>query len=97
MQVGVACKRAELMQHTQDAPSVFVRTNCPTIPANETWPTVDADFEQYDSCVDFSYPYYIGGWALMSQINTGETVDYIPVRAMQSPIADLGPSAVSAS
>ena len=39
----------------------------------------DGSYEPYNCCTDFSYPFYTGGWSIMSKISTGSTTDYIKV------------------
>ena len=43
---------------------------CPDVPAN--WGPIDshsiAAYFPYTCCIDFSYPFFTGGWALMSKV-----------------------------
>ena len=43
---------------------------CPDVPAN--WGPIDShnssEYIPYTCCIDFSYPFFTGGWALMSKV-----------------------------
>jgi hypothetical protein len=40
----------------------------------------DNSYQPYMCCIDFSYPYFTGGWSMMSKLQAGQgEVDYIAI------------------
>ncbi|GAX73410.1 hypothetical protein CEUSTIGMA_g862.t1 [Chlamydomonas eustigma] len=54
---------------------------CPDLPSD--WNAsahVDVDYIPYLCCIDFTYPYFTGGWSIMSQVNKNSaTINYVQV------------------
>ena len=42
-------------------------STCPNVSAGTVFKD-DSDYEPYLCCLDFSYPYYTGGWSFMSEV-----------------------------
>lgn len=53
-------------------------TSCP-LPPNPAALIKDADYEPYACCIDFSQPFYDGGWTITSRISDGSNIDYLAV------------------
>ncbi|KAG2453372.1 hypothetical protein HYH02_001596 [Chlamydomonas schloesseri] len=51
---------------------------CP-LPDNGTVLQSDSDYEKYACCVDFSQPFYDGGWTITSKISDGSDINYFTV------------------
>ncbi|PNW75589.1 hypothetical protein CHLRE_12g532850v5 [Chlamydomonas reinhardtii] len=51
---------------------------CP-LPDNSTVLQSDSDYEKFACCVDFSQPFYDGGWTITSKISDGSNVNYFSV------------------
>ncbi|KAG2438762.1 hypothetical protein HXX76_005306 [Chlamydomonas incerta] len=51
---------------------------CP-LPDNSTVLQSDSDYEKFACCVDFSQPFYDGGWTITSKISDGSNINYFSV------------------
>ncbi|GAX76426.1 hypothetical protein CEUSTIGMA_g3871.t1 [Chlamydomonas eustigma] len=78
---GINCDLAVQSFFISPSNGDLCRSSCPELP--EGWNStvhVDADYLPYLCCIDFSYPFFTGGWAIMSPIQTSPgSQDYISI------------------